>query len=702
MGDPNTMSETGTLPQIVAAAARALDRFGDDVATPDSTLALFANLGVALPIAPQTVLQLTKKIGAVVTASENLATAIADHGEDSVDAIAALVVLTVALGETFAAVSASWTGIEHDLRDYPEVLARIDVEDVVKRLGEHVLLSALATEVPAVYDLLLMVGVIDETVVGPVDEADEVVLLHLERHLRFDRFKTLAKDPGALMLELYGWGGDSFNHALLVTRALYAFRAAGLPVDLIAAPLALGATPGTVALELLLLREVTDVGTARLSLDMAAIGDAGTVPPPGLVTGFVASGDARTAFALREGLDLALEVAVASGAPLALELRPNVDPALRLGGIDASGAAELTWRRSDGARQRLIAAGDWLTFDVAAIRALVGVHGVTGSPIEPRIEFGIVDAAFQLGGGRGDGFIQKLLPKDGIKLPFNLDVIWTPKGGMKLVGGPSTATEFRIKVPLDISIGGVIEVHQIDIVMRQVPDHGFAVVLTADVGVKIGPIAGVIEQIGLKLLIDPSAPSKNLGVFNLGLGFAFPKGLGASVKAGPVSGGGYLFFDADEQRYAGAIQLSIKVVNLTAIGLLTTKMPDGSQGFSLLVIITAEFPPISLSFGFTLNGVGGLVGINRTMKTDPLRDGVRNRSLDAVLFPKNVVAEALRLVAALGLIFPPAAGRFVFGPMVKLGWGPNSLIEIEVAIVLELPSPLRLAILGSAGRAFGT
>ena len=38
--------------------------------------------------------------------------------------------------------------------------------------------------------------------------------------------------------------------------------------------------------------------------------------------------------------------------------------------------------------------------------------------------------------------------------------------------------------------------------------------------------------------------------------------------------------------------------------------------------ITVEFTPIQIGFGFSLNGVGGLAGFNRTMRLDPLRDGI--------------------------------------------------------------------------------
>ena len=62
------------------------------------------------------------------------------------------------------------------------------------------------------------------------------------------------------------------------------------------------------------------------------------------------------------------------------------------------------------------------------------------------------------------------------------------------------------------------------------------------------------------------------------------------------------------------------------IGVLDTIMPDGSSGFSFLLIITFTLPPIQLGFGFTLNGVGGLGGVNRTMNTDALQaDFARTR-----------------------------------------------------------------------------
>src|SRR5262249_24004180 len=143
------------------------------------------------------------------------------------------------------------------------------------------------------------------------------------------------------------------------------------------------------------------------------------------------------------------------------------------------------------------------------------------------------------------------------------------------------------------------------------------------------------------------------------------------------------------------VQLNIPdMVSTTAIGLISTKMPDGSEGFSLLVIICLEFNPgLQLGMGFTLNGLGGLVGLNRTMMLDALVMGVRTGTLNSILFPQGVIiANAARIISDLRAIFPPRNDIFLIGPMAKLGWGSPTLISVSFGIVIEIPG--NTAILG--------
>ena len=128
--------------------------------------------------------------------------------------------------------------------------------------------------------------------------------------------------------------------------------------------------------------------------------------------------------------------------------------------------------------------------------------------------------------------------------------------------------------------------------------------------------------------------------------------------------------------------------------MLDTVLPDGTPEFSLLLVITTDFPPMQLSFGFTLNGVGGVGAVNRTMAMDALRAGLRAHHLDSVLFPIDPIENAPQIISDLTSFFPPSDGRYVFGPMFSLGWGTPTLITINVGVILEIPDPVRLAILG--------
>ena len=180
----------------------------------------------------------------------------------------------------------------------------------------------------------------------------------------------------------------------------------------------------------------------------------------------------------------------------------------------------------------------------------------------------------------------------------------------------------------------------------------------------------------------------------MAFGFKPPKGVGLSIDAGVVKGGGYLFFDFDREEYAGALEITVSdFLSLKAIGLITTRMPDGSRGFSMLIIITAEFSPgLQLGYGFTLIGVGGLLGLNRTVVLEALALGVRTGAVNGILFPVDPVANAPRIISDLRTIFPTYPNRFLIGPMAKLGWGTPTLVSLALGIIIEIPG--NVAILG--------
>lgn len=232
--------------------------------------------------------------------------------------------------------------------------------------------------------------------------------------------------------------------------------------------------------------------------------------------------------------------------------------------------------------------------------------------------------------------------------------------------------------------------------------RGLGLRVEAVIDAELGPLSITVQDIGLRF--DLSAGTGGTAGKGLvpNLRLSGPKGVGLSLDAGPVKGGGYLFFDPDEAMYAGAVQLSVKALSFNAVGVVTTRLPDGSDGFSMLVIITAEFPPIQLGFGFSLIGIGGLAGIHRNMDQDALAQCLREGRLGSILFPRDVVANVRTIVDDIRTVFPPQRDRHVFGPMVKIGWGANALLEMDVAVLLSLPSPIVIAILGRMRAALPT
>jgi len=211
--------------------------------------------------------------------------------------------------------------------------------------------------------------------------------------------------------------------------------------------------------------------------------------------------------------------------------------------------------------------------------------------------------------------------------------------------------------------------------------------------VELGPFTATVKRMGVEGEVSFPEDGGNLGPAEMELAFKPPEGVGLSIDAGAVTGGGYLEFDPDNERYAGVLQLKVSDLTINVVGLLTTELPGGNDGFSLLLIISGEFPPVQLGMGFTLNGAGGLVGVNRTVKSKPLGRAVREGSMDSILFPENPIANSQRIISDLRSIFPPRADTHVFGPIARIGWGSPTIITADIGVVLEVPT-WRIVLLG--------
>jgi hypothetical protein len=170
-----------------------------------------------------------------------------------------------------------------------------------------------------------------------------------------------------------------------------------------------------------------------------------------------------------------------------------------------------------------------------------------------------------------------------------------------------------------------------------------------------------------------------------------PGAIAAALQP-PFGGGGGLPGGGSLVRLAGGvggtIQLPLGVVDVDAAAVLQ-RLPDGSPSF--LAVLGATFtPPIELSFGFSLDRVGGLVGVNRAVAPDALAAALRSGTAGNVLFAAGPPASPATVADQLVQFFPPHAGRSVVGPTLRLGWlsfgDAGSLLSLDVGVIVELPT----------------
>jgi hypothetical protein len=111
-------------------------------------------------------------------------------------------------------------------------------------------------------------------------------------------------------------------------------------------------------------------------------------------------------------------------------------------------------------------------------------------------------------------------------------------------------------------------------------------------------------------------------------------------------------------------------------------MPDGRPGYSLLIFITADgFKPIPLGFGFVLQSIGGMVGVNRTFDQEVLKAGLKTDTLSTLLFPRDPVANAPALIQALARAFPAQRGSMLLGLLARIMWFTPTLVQLDLALL---------------------
>lgn len=658
-------------------------------------VALVEQLGWTLPSVPPALTALTAAAEAVADSSTKLELSL------SVQSSGGTVGIDIAA--TYVELAANVAALLKAIADLPSQLqAQLPAGFVAatnlpnefgRRLLDLCLYEAMARGTRRMTQILQVAGIV-EVVKEPANSA-AFQPAYLRRTIHWDRFGRLLGDPAGLMKDVYGWGAATFDGEDLLDALLdLSFSLAG-PAELD------WPTPERVQAATGALPPIDHVGPPHLVIplvDADPVHVGVSVLPvvaggaPGVALAAWAHGGLPTSIPLTDLLTLQLDEPAALDAGVSVTLRPGVAPQARLGlegpsaGDVTAGRVGATLRIARSAPMTLLELPGGSSLAVAAVTVGGGV-GATPKGPQPYVDAGVEGGKLTLAVADRDSFLATIMPGGPLVVDLDLGLVWNQAQGVSLRGGGALQKTISLHENL-----GPFRIDTLNLIGTLAGD-ALEVEASVTGGAGLGPFDATVDRIGLATTI--AAHDGNLGPLDVQLGFKPPNGLGLSVDATVVKGGGYLFFDPAAGEYAGVLELSLKdIVQIKAIALLETRLPGGQSGFSLLFVLTAEFPPIQLGFGFTLLGVGGLAGVNRTTAVDVIRAGLRNHALDSVLFPDDPVHNAPRIISDLRSIFPASQGRYLFGPMLEFGWGTPTLISARLGFILELPDPLRIIILG--------
>ncbi|SCF02338.1 hypothetical protein GA0074695_2928 [Micromonospora viridifaciens] len=449
---------------------------------------------------------------------------------------------------------------------------------------------------------------------------------------------TAAGTPSAdAMVSVHGWDPDPAAHQR-PRQIAYALRAPQPAGDL------------TLAL-------VTSGDAGAPALELRASGAAGGTAVIPLTAGWsvAVAGQVLDELSVRFGVDGPpqvtgrpgdrITVTFARDAPPQPDVGSDPGPALRLGGVTASCSVTIT------------------TGGTAAFTAEVRTSG--GSI------------------GLAPGGAAAILPGIG-PVPLELDFSVAPGQGVRVAG----STTLTATLPVEASFpGGSVGPLTVELSLGSDTLIGLRVTTTATVELPGIPVGFDLRGLGLDVPFVLGDAGR-IGFDPARLLPAEPDGADVDLMLPIVSGAGTVRRTPSGD-YEGALALAVTPMSAMAFGVLHL------DPLSFLVVIGATFPPpgVQIGFGFAVTGIGGIVGVGRRLDSDAMSAAITSGTAGDLLFSTDPQATMPRVAGGLSSIFPAASGHVVLGPMFKVNWG-GRIISACVALILELPEPVRITLLG--------
>ena len=211
------------------------------------------------------------------------------------------------------------------------------------------------------------------------------------------------------------------------------------------------------------------------------------------------------------------------------------------------------------------------------------------------------------------GLLKAVVP-NGLEVAADVGVTVSSRDGVRLNGLPGLTIPIADRLAL-----GPVTLR--DVVLELAPgEDGLEVKALTGVDFALGPVSATAEGAGLRTTISvPGGTGGNLGPLDIALAPTVPNLVGLSLDAGVVKAAGVLFYDPPADTYGGVISVEAAAIGISAVGIVTD--PPTWRAGRCFFALFLDLPSIQLGFGFTLTGVGGLAGINRTLDAEALGAG---------------------------------------------------------------------------------
>ena len=634
--------------------------------------------------------------------------------------------------ELFSAVRESITLIESivktDESDIQSLVSPFDQnsfwQEISERILEDVFVSTLTACSPKGFAFLHLFGVIEYKEEQP---EGEFRVTYLRTFIHWNKFVNLFSSPGELFRDVYSWNkpGEPFRwqkllHAIergfLVNQQLVRYSAPRQSiVESYSDPdyaqtnnfdeLTLPLIYGTSAIE----ETFYNVGLGLMPIGRGNPNQ----PPSGILITPILEGELSNDFFLTPDISINFDAALNADTAFGIKLFPDdVVFATDEGNTEISTSVGLKGEPFSpwiliGSRNSHRLEMNGFELDISVLGALddpevkISFRTIANVPSADAPKTAGMKLVIQM--DEADNFLKANVSSNQLEALFDVDLEWSSKNGFSFNGD----AELSLNLPLNQQFGPIeIRFFSFNIATESSTHSQNLVKFQTGLGVKgeFGPVDFYVEDIGFSMdltaysheelsNLPTDADTPLLGMLDFDLNFAPPTAIGLSINTAGVTGGGSL--KIDPPHYAGVLLLDVKdKFSIMAIGVLTTELPDGKPGFSMLFQIVAEFSPIQLGLGFALTGVGGMVGINRKLHEKNMRQAIQNHEFD--LFPTEE-PDFFTIIDTYQAVLPAMKGHHIFGPIVKIHWGGTiKLVEFEVGVFLQLGGSTQVLIVGRA------